>query len=73
MVNNSTILNPDTPLAFLPPPLANRFQNARYPVISSLTVSTISCLPTHCRRNALALPLFLDLCVGLVTLYPRRI
>jgi hypothetical protein len=41
MTNNNTVLpNPDTPLAFLPPTLADQFEVSCYIVVAGLSVST---------------------------------
>ena len=68
MASNITfpVLNPDTPLAFLPPILADQFQVTCYIVVGSLSVST------RLQQSAsldLDHPHFAGICVGLADVH----
>jgi hypothetical protein len=41
MSSNIVVLNPYTPLAFLPPDLANLYQGSCYVVVAGLSVRTL--------------------------------
>jgi hypothetical protein len=41
---NDTIVNPDTPLAFLPPSVAKPFENYRYVLVATAGVRNLAVL-----------------------------